>query len=140
VGTTTIALPLSGGVITPIDEPLPPGDYESIEMKITSVRLRGTYDGQAFDVTVPVHGEIETEFEPPFHIASDSDRLNITVQVDASQWLHANGALVDPNQLAGNETLLEQVAHQIKASFRSFEDNDRHGDDDHDEGGSDHDD
>lgn len=133
VGTTTVALPLAGGVITPLDQALPPGDYESIEMKIASVRLRGTYDGQAFDVVVPVHGEIETEFEPPFHIASDADRLNITVQVDVSQWLRVNGALVDPRQLATNETLQYQVAHQIKASFHSFEDNDRHGDDDHDE-------
>ncbi len=132
VGETTIALPLNGGLITPIDAPIPPGDYESIEMKVSSVRLRGTYDGQAFDVNVPVHVELENEFNPPFHIATDTDQLNVTVQVNVAQWLQVNGTLIDPRQLATNDTLRHQVVHQIRASFKSFEDHDHDGDDDHD--------
>lgn len=133
VGETTIALPLGGGVITPINQSLPPGDYESLEMKVSSVRLRGTYDGQAFDVTVPVRAEFATELNPPFHVASDTDRLNLTVKIDVSQWLRTSGGLVDPRLLATNETLRRTVIHQIRASFHSFEDENRNGDDDHDE-------
>ena len=125
-GETTIALPMSGGVITPISSPIPAGDYESIEMLVSSVRVRGTYDGKAFDATVPVHVEIEQRLSPMFHVASDADKLNITITLDPTQWLRtSSGTLIDPAALATNSQLRSQVVSRIRASLKAFEDSNK---------------
>ena len=126
---TTISLPMQGGVITPINEALPTGSYEEIEMDVSVVRLRGTFDGQAFDVTVPVNAELEIDFSPPFEVDSNDDRLNITVQIDPSLWLRrTEGSLIDPRLLASDATLRAFVANRIRQSFKAFEDSDRDAD------------
>src|SRR5262245_42873997 len=61
LGGTTVALPLAGGVISPITVPLPNGSYDEIELKVATVRARGTFDGQAFDITVRVNAELELD-------------------------------------------------------------------------------
>jgi hypothetical protein len=128
LGPTTVALPLAGGMVT-FSETIPPGDYESVELGVTSVRLRGTYDGQTFDVTVPVHAEIEQDLSPAFHVGSDADKLNVTITVNVADWLkNSDGSLIDPRQLATNGSLRSQVINRIRASFRSFEDSDRDAD------------
>jgi hypothetical protein len=126
----TIALPLQGGVITPINDALPDGLYEEIELDFRNVRLRGTYDGQAFDVTVPVNTELDVMFDPPFEVNDDTDRLNITFAIDPYMWLRrADGALVDPRQFESNPMLRAQFVNRIRASIRAFEDADRDADD-----------
>ena len=128
-GPATVALPLGGGTVTPISESLPLGAYEELEIDVAQVRLRGTYDGQPFDVTVPVDAELEAEFEPPFQVASDADRLNLTVRIDALTWLrNSDGTVADPRALAANRDLRERVVRRIEASFRAFEDSDRDAD------------
>ena len=127
---TVIALPLQGGVITPINESLPKGLYEEIELDFQSVRLRGTYDGQAFDVTVPVNTEMDVRFDPPLEVDDDTDRLNVTFAIDPYMWLRrADGALLDPRLLESNAALRAQFVNRIRASIRAFEDADRDADD-----------
>jgi len=128
-GSTTITLPMQGGVITPINEPLPSGFYEEVELDFEAVRLVGTYDGEAFDVTVPVKTELDLLLDPPVEIGSDTDRLNVTVAIDPFMWLRrADGALVDPRLLATDASLRAQFVNRIRASIRAFEDQDRDAD------------
>ena len=136
---TVITLPMQGGVITPIDESLPVGFYEEIELDFESVRLVGTFDGEAFDVTVPVKSELDIRFHPPIEIASEADRVNVTIAIDPFMWLRrADGALVDPRRFETEPELRAQFVNRIRASVRAFEDSDRDADDADSDSDSDH--
>ena len=128
LGASTVALPLDGGVITPITASIPDGTYESIELKISTIRLRGLFDGAPFDVTVAVNTEIEHDFSPVLVVDSDDDHPNITIEIDTSRWFLNNGSLIDPRLIATNLTLRERLRAQIRSSFKAFEDSDRDGD------------
>lgn len=129
-GDFTVALPVDGGVITPINEALPAGRYEKVELDVRSVRLRGTYNGEAFDVTVPVNSELELEFDEDFVVDDDMDRLNVTIAINFANWLrNSSGQLIDPRLLASDTELRAQVVNRIRASFRAFEDSDGDADD-----------
>jgi hypothetical protein len=129
VGATTVSLPLQGGVITPISARLPDGTYEEIKLLVAFVRARGTFDGQPFDLTVPVNSKLEMDIDPPFVVDSDDDRLNVTVTIDLRSWFLGNGTLVDPRQVQLSETLQRTLQQRVRASFRAFEDSDRDADD-----------
>lgn len=128
-GPVTVALPLEGGVITPITAPIPFGVYEELELDIATVRLRGTWNGQAFDVTLPVDEEFEADLVPPFVVDDASDLLNITIALNVSDWFIHDGALVDPAQLLVPGQVREAFIARIEASFDAFEDSDRDADD-----------
>lgn len=126
-GPVTIALPVNGGVVTPISAGVPAGLYEKVELDVDFVRLRGTYDGQAFDVTVAVKRELELNFNPPLDV---KDKLNITIKIDALAWMRgADGKLIDPRQLTTNSTLRSAFVKRVEASFKAFEDSDKDADD-----------
>lgn len=130
VGPVTVDLPLAGGVITPITTELPVGLYEELELDVANVRLRGTYDGQAFDVVVPVDAEMEMDFNPPFEVTGDASRLNLTVSIDALAWFRdSDGSVLDPRRLGSDRNALARLVNRIRASFRAFEDSDRDADD-----------
>lgn len=129
-GPYTVSLPVSGGVVTPINESLPAGRYEKVELDVSFVRVRGTYDGQAFDVTLPVNEELELEFDTPFVVDDDADRLNVTIQIAFADWFRSsNGTLIDPRPLATNSSLRSEVVRNIRDSFNAFEDSDKDADD-----------
>jgi hypothetical protein len=131
-GAITIDLPLTGGVITPISTVLPNGTFDQIGFDVLLVRLRGTFDGQPFDATIPVNGKVDLEIDPAFVVDSGDDHLNITIALDPSSWLRlANGAVIDLRNLQSDESLRRSLAQKIRASFRAFEDSD-HDADDHD--------
>lgn len=128
-GAATVSLPLEGGVITPFTGQLPVGMYRRLEMDADFLRLRGTYDGQAFDVTVPVNAELELRFSPPLSLTASSEPVNVSVNVDVSSWFRdANGNAIDPRQLTTNAELRAQFRNRVRASFRAFEDGDHDGD------------
>ena len=128
-GAVTLALPLEGGVVTPFTGEIPVGTYRSVEMDADFIRLRGTYDGQTFDVTVPVNAELELEFEPPLAVTESSDPINVSVKVDVASWFKdANGNTIDPRQLSTNSTLRAQFRNRVRASFKAFEDQDKDAD------------
>lgn len=128
-GATTLALPLEGGVVTPFTGEIPVGTYRGVEMDADFIRLRGAYDGESFDVTVPVNAELELEFEPALAVTESSDPINVSVNVDVAAWFRdANGNTIDPRQLATNSTLRAEFRNRVRASFRAFEDSDRDAD------------
>jgi hypothetical protein len=89
------------------------------------------FDGQPFDVTVPVDVERKLEFSPPL-VVTDGAPATITVNVAVATWLiNSDGSLIDPRRLDANSTLRSFVRSRITSSFRAFEDRDRDGRDDH---------
>jgi hypothetical protein len=135
VGPTTVDLPLSGGMVTLPANALPAGTFRELELRLSQVELKGTFDGQAFDVTLPVdvHGEIE--FGTPLSVV-DGSPTAITINVPVNNWLtNADGSLIDPRTISTNSTLLDVVRGRIRASLRAFEDEDHDGHDDHGEHG-----
>ncbi len=131
IGPTTIDLPLDGSVVTVPADALPAGTFQELELRLAFVRVQGTFDGTAFDVTVatPVRGEIQ--FTTPI-VVSGGTQTSITVMVPVSMWFtNSGGSLLDPSQLNTNASLRNAFLSRIAASFHAFEDNDHDGHDDH---------
>lgn len=132
VGPTTIDLPLTGTAVTIPANAIPAGTYRKFELRVSQVQVKGTYDGTAFDVTVPVRAKAEAEFSTPL-VVTENSPVAITINVPTGGWfLAADGSLIDPRTVAGSATLRAQVANRIRASLRAFEDHDRDGHEDHD--------
>jgi hypothetical protein len=127
VGPATIDLPLSGNVVSVPADALPAGTFREIEVRFSSIRLVGTFDGQAFDTTIPVSVKGEIEFEAPLVVTAGT-ATTITVNVPVADWFVAtDGSLVDPSKVASSTTLLSQLRARISASLRAFEDRDHVG-------------
>ena len=132
IGPTTIDLPLDGSVVTVPADAIPAGTFQQLELRLAFIRLQGTFDGKAFDVTVsaPVRGEIQ--FATPLVVTAGT-ATSITVTVPVAQWFtNADGSLLDPSQLNSNQSLLGQFLGRVGSSFHAFEDEDHDGRDDHD--------
>ena len=130
IGATTFDLPLSGGVVTLDQTAVRAGTYEKIELRISQARLRGLFDGQPFDVTVPVDVERELILSPPL-VVTENAPATITVNVAVATWLiNSDGSLIDPRRLGSSSVLRSFVRSRISSSFRAFEDRDRDGKDD----------
>jgi len=137
IGPTTVALPLGAGMATIPANAIPAGTFREFELRVTEVRLTGTFDGKAFDVPVPVRSKTEIEFSMPLVVTADQPTL-ITVNVPVDNWLvNTDGSLIDPTKLTTGSSLLSLVKTRIMHSFHAFEDRDRDGHDDH--GGHGHD-
>jgi hypothetical protein len=128
-GPVTIELPISGGLVSPFSQTVPTGTYDELQMRVQYVRVRGTYDGQAFDVTTPVNAHIETSLNPPLVVSSAVDEPNVTVNVDVLSWFQSNGVVIDPRQLASDSQLASAFRSRVKASFRALKDNNQDGED-----------
>lgn len=133
VGPTTVDLPLSGGMVTLPANALPAGTFRELEVRVSQVELKGTFDGKAFDVTLLVNAREEIEFDTPV-VVTDGAPTSITINVPVGNWLtNADGSLIDPTTVASNPTLLDLVRSHIRASLHAFEDEDHDGHDDHGE-------
>lgn len=135
-GAATVSLPLEGGSITPFSGQLPVGSYRWLQLHADFLRLIGTFNGEAFDVTVPINGKLRTEFDPPLDVTETSEPVAVSVNIDVASWFtDREGNTIDPRQLSTNPMLLAQFRNRVRASFRAFEDEDH----DHDESDSDSD-
>jgi hypothetical protein len=131
IGPTTVDLPLTPGVVTVPANTIPAGTFRELEISLSQVRLRGTFDGTAFDVTLPVRVRQEIEFATPI-VVTDSTPASVTVNVPVGGWLlNADGSLINPTTILTTPATLAAVKARIAASFRAFEDRDHDGNDDH---------
>jgi len=131
VGPTTLDIAVNGNAATIPTNSIPAGTYRELELRLSQVEIKGTFDGTAFDVTVPFSTRAEIEFDPPL-VVSDTSPANVTVNLPLATWFtNPNGTLVDPNQLNTNPTLLAQVKARILQSLRAIEDRNHDGRDDH---------
>jgi hypothetical protein len=131
VGPTVVDLPLTGNVVTVPADVIPAGTFRELELRVSQVELKGTFDTAPFDVKIPVNARAEIEFDTPLVVA-DGTPTSITVNVPVNNILvNADGSFVDPNKILSNPSLLALVKTRILASFHAFEDRDHDGRDDH---------
>ena len=124
-GAATVALPLEGGTITPFTGEIPVGTYRSVRMVADFVRLIGTYNGEAFDVTVPINAKLRQRFDPPMDVTEGSEPIEVNVDVDVASWFtDAEGNTIDPRLLNTNAEMRAHFRNRVRASFRAFEDDD----------------
>lgn len=120
-----VALPVNGSVVTPINTPLIPGVYTELEMKVNTVRIQGTFDGQPFDVTVAVNEDLETDISPPL-VVTETSAANLTVAIAITNWFRdEDGSAIDLLNLSLDAR--SRLASNINTSFDAFEDDDRSG-------------
>jgi hypothetical protein len=131
IGPTIVDLPLDGSLVTLPGNAIPAGTYREIGVRVSMVRLQGTYDTKAFDVTVPVNAKASVDFETPL-VVVDTVPVAVTVNLPVDTWLVASdSSLVDPTKLLTTPSLMAGVRKRISSSIRAFEDRDRDGRDDH---------
>jgi hypothetical protein len=152
-GPLLLELPLDGSVSHVVSIEIPPGTYDEIEFDIhkaelpedqaflaqfpefegVSIRVEGTWNGEAFVFLQDLDEEQEIELNTPLVIGEGSDANNLTLEMDIGTWfLGDGGLLVDPrtaNDGGENEGLVE---NNIKQSIEAFEDDDEDGEDDDD--------
>lgn len=140
-GPLTLELPLDGRVVTPLGVAVPFGSYDQLQTKLEYLRLRGTYDGQPFDVTIAVDRRLRLELDPPLVVDADHRDANVTLEADISHCFRdATGTPIDPRRLQTDPVLRAAVRECIVRTLRAHEDHDRDGDDEDSDTDSDTDD
>jgi hypothetical protein len=102
------------------------------EMDHRSIRVEGTFNGQAFVYGSSLEAEQEIRLDPPLVVSAGGAATNLTLRVSLPDWFRGpGGGLVDPataNAGGPNENL---VRDNIRASLGAFEDRDHDGHEDH---------
>lgn len=155
LGPILLDLPLGGpgGAAHTFSVPVAAGSYDQIEFQVhkpssddnsdaafvqahpdfagVSVKVDGTFNGQAFSYVSDLDAEEEIELSPPL-VTTESAATDLTLLVDLDRWFRDGaGALVDPasaNAGQANETLVEG---NIRGTLHAFEDENHDGTDDH---------
>jgi hypothetical protein len=152
VGPVLVDLPLTPGAEQEFAIELPSGTYSRIDFEVhkisadgeedaafrqahpefveKSIRVLGTFNGQAFTFESDLDVEQELDLVPPM-VVGETTSTNVTIRVDVSTWFRApGGGLVDPataNKGGQNES---EVTQNIKDSLHAFEDSDGDGEED----------
>jgi hypothetical protein len=150
VGPVLVDLPLGPGAVQHVAIEIPPGSYKEIEFEIhkiskdapeeaafrtahpefveKSIRVQGTFNGQAFTYETDLDVEQEEDFATPLVITETTTSTNLTIRVGLAAWFKAlDGSLVNPatgNKGGQNESLVKE---NIKQSIEAFEDDDHDG-------------
>lgn len=120
-----VALPVNGTVVTPVTATVLPGVYTELEMRVQTVRIQGTFDGQPFDVTVPIDEDLKTDIRPPL-VVTETTSANLTVAVQMSNWFrNSDGSAIDLRNITLDSR--SRLKNNINASFDAYEDDDRSG-------------
>lgn len=155
IGPQLISVPLALGTNLTLEIPIDSGHYDEVEFKIhkpgsdsldlafiaglapadtafkrISIRVRGTYNGTAFEFTSRLDAEQEFTFSPPLVIDASGSSTNLTIRVDVSTWFRngATGPLIDPSTANPGGANQSTVENNIERSFKAFEDKDHDGD------------
>ncbi len=150
-GPFVVALNLDGNLNTVAVNNVPVGQYDEIEFDVHkpednetppdpdfkigtsgderfSVIIQGTYNGEDFTYRSSENMDQELELSTPLNITEDTDRINVTLTVNLSEWfVDENGNPLDPT-LADNKNAIDE---SIERSFeKAFEDDDEDGEED----------
>jgi hypothetical protein len=130
VGPVTVNLPLDGTTKVVLDGLVPAGSYTGLRAKFESVNVVGVFTDSGgtdhpFTFTSNTEAELEMDFAAPVTVGSGTN--NLTINVDVSTWFKtASGAVLDPTNPANQEA----IERTIRASLRTFEDDNHDGTDD----------
>jgi len=155
LGPILLDLPLGGpgGAARTFSVPVAAGSYDEVGFEIhkpsgddasdaafvqahpdfagVSVKVDGTFNGQAFTYVSDLDAEEEIALNPPL-VTTDATATDLTLFVDLDKWFRdGTGSLVDPasaNAGQANEALVES---NIRGTLHAFEDEDHNGTDDH---------
>lgn len=153
LGPVLLDLPLggAGGAARTFSVAIPPGTFDEVDFEVhkpssgedaafvqanpgfdgVSVKVTGSYNGQAFTYTSDLDAEEEIALNPPL-VVNASASTDLTLFVDLNRWFRdGSGSLVDPataNIGGEHESLVKST---ITSTLHAFEDEDRDGTDDH---------
>lgn len=126
----SVDLVAAAGQTATLNLTVPPGRYESLEGRVRDIRVRGTYDGKPFDVTIPIEVKFESEFRDAL-VVKEGEPLRVSVAIDPTMWFRsASGAIVDPSLALVDGNARAQIRVRIRAAFHAFRDENRDGRDD----------
>jgi hypothetical protein len=142
-----IDLPLNANGVTTLTATIPEGTYREISFKIhkpsdndasdiafraanptfatTSMRVEGTFNGQAFVYTSDMSETTELEFAAP--VVINADNKNVTVQFNLGSWFTVNGQLIDPTTANKGGVNENAVKGLVRGSLRALDDDDKNG-------------
>jgi hypothetical protein len=149
-GPILVSLPLTAGAQTLFNVSAPAGTYTGMKLRThkpnradsgpntqafllahpeyenRSIRVVGKFRGTPFVWQGDPEAQLEQTFAPPLAV-TDASGLNLTLKIDVASWFTAaGGTLLDPRT-----TSYPQIANNIKLSFKTFEDKNHTGNDDH---------
>jgi len=148
-GPVLVSLPLTAGAETEFELDIPPGMYSEIEFDIhkvedepsdiaflqqhpefdkLSIRVIGSYNGDAFLYESDLGVEQELDLVPALVVEEGASSTNITVFVDIDAWFRdQSGDLIDPDTANEGGPNKNRVEDNIKQSMEAFEDDERSG-------------
>jgi hypothetical protein len=153
LGPLLLDPPLTDGAETSFAAEVPVGTYTGIKLQIhrprgsrdqaflaahpefdgVSIRVKGTFNGAPFTFDTGIEEEEEIHLASPV-VVTDAGTTAFTLFLDVRGWFldQSGAALVDPT--APSSGIRSLIEHNIRSSFRAFEDadHDGHEDDDHD--------
>ena len=98
------------------------------DMVDKSIRVTGTFNGQAFTYETDLDVEQEFDLVPPLTIDENTTSANLTIRVGLEEWFrNQQGTLVDPQQANKGGQYEGLVKENIKQSIEAFEDHDEDG-------------
>jgi len=150
LGAILVHVPLAAGAVTSFGVAVDSGTYDKAEFTVhkpgsdsvdqafmaanpgwpanTSIRVTGRFNGAAFTYTSPLDVDQETTFVPPLVVDASGSTLNLTLRVDVARWFRTGaGLLLDPASANAGGANESQVQDNIKNSFKTFEDQNRDG-------------
>lgn len=148
VGPYLIDIPTSGTATSRIEVDVPEGTYTRMRLRLhkvssadnydktirdgnpalanASVRLEGTYNGQAFTFISDVNSLMEVNF--PQGVTVGDNTMPVTVAVDVGTWFdNPSGGLISPILAAVPGALRTMVDANIKTSIDVFRDTNNDG-------------
>jgi hypothetical protein len=142
-----VDLPLTANGVTTLTASIPEGTYREISFKIhkpsdndasdvafraanptfatTSIRVEGTFNGQAFVFASDLSETMELEFAAP--VVINADNKNVTVQFDLSSWFKVGGQVINPTTANKSGINENAVKSNVRGSLHALEDDDSNG-------------
>jgi hypothetical protein len=143
-GPVLVSLPLTAGAEQTFAlDAVPPATYNELKFEVhkaggsdstdqaflvahpdfngVSIRVRGTFNSQAFEYTTNLDVEQQLMLVPQLVVTAGVS-TNITIFVDVSGWFVKNGVLMDPAN--PDRSVADE---NIRRSFGAFEDRDHSG-------------
>ncbi len=158
VGPFLADLPLDGSTAMSFSIVVPDGVYDELEFEIhkpeddssedieflldhpefkdVSIRVEGTFNGEAFLFLQDLNEDQEMNLNPALEVPGmdGPGPINLTLSVDVSTWfVNVDGSLIDPESANKGNEFESLVEDNIENSIDVFGDDDRDGDDDSDD-------
>jgi hypothetical protein len=149
-GPILLDLPLTPGAVGQFTVAVDTGHYDEVELEVhkasssddaafvaahpdfedRSIRVTGSFNGQAFTFYSDLDVEQEIDLSPPL-VVGEAGSADLTLFADLDSWFRDEaGALIDPATANKGEPNESEVKNNIQNAFEAFEDADLDGTED----------